>query len=72
MKTAFPIKVYLIMFHNLYKSCNLFPNEMQNIFPGMDDGSEAIYSQSADRMDKLEYNHIMTADNKLLDEVYEL
>lgn len=31
-----------------------------------------IYSQSAERMDKIEYNHIMTADNKLLDEVYEL
>ena len=61
-----------VMFHNLYKSRNSFTDEMQKIFPGMDDSSEAIYSQSADRMDKLEYNHIMTADNKLLDEVYEL
>lgn len=45
---------------------------MQKIFPGMDDNSEAIYSQSADKMDKIKYNHIMDADNKLLDEVYEL
>ena len=38
----------------------------------MDSGDEAIYSQSADRMDEIKYNHIMAADNKLLDEVYEL
>lgn len=61
-----------VMFHNLYRSHNLFSNEMQKIFPGMDDNSEAIYSQSADKMDKIKYNHIMAADNKLLDEVYEL
>ena len=61
-----------VMFHNLYRSHNLFSDEMQKIFPGMDDNSEAIYSQSADKMDKIKYNHIMTADNKLLDEVYEL
>ena len=61
-----------VMFHNLYRSHNLFSNEMQKIFPEMDDNSEAIYSQSADKMDKIKYNHIMAADNKLLDEVYEL
>lgn len=61
-----------VMFHNLYKSRNLFTDEIQKIFPGMDDSSEAIFSQSADRMDKIEYNHIMNADNKLLDEVYKL
>lgn len=53
-------------------SCNLFSDEMRKIFSKMDDSSEAIYSQSADRMDKIAYNHIITADNKLLDEVYEL
>ena len=61
-----------VMFHNLYKSRNLFLDEMHKLIPGMDDSDEAIFSQSADRMDKIEYNHIMTADNKLLDEVYEL
>ncbi len=61
-----------VMFHNLYKSCNLFSNKMQKVFPEMEDSCEAIFSQSADRMDKIEYNHIITADNKLLDEVYEL
>ena len=61
-----------VMFHNLYKSRNLFLDEMHKLIPGMDDSDEAIFSQSADRMDKIKYNHIMTADNKLLDEVYEL
>lgn len=61
-----------VMFHNLYKGRNLFSGDMQKIFPGMDNGDEAIYSQSANRMDEIKYNHIVTADNKLLDEVYEL
>ena len=61
-----------VMFHNLYKSRNLFPDDRKKVFPGMDNSDEAIYSQSADRMDDIKYNHIMTADNKLLDEVYEL
>ncbi len=61
-----------VMFHNLYKSRNLFSDEMQKIFPGMDDNSETIYSQSAYKMDEIRFNHIMIADNKLLDEIYEL
>lgn len=61
-----------VMFHNLYKGRNLFSDDMQKLLPGMDNGDEAIYSQSANRMDEIKYNHIMTADNKLLDEVYEL
>lgn len=61
-----------VMFHNLYKGHNLLPDDVQKVFPKMDSGDEAIYSQSADRMDEIKYNHIMTADNKLLDEVYEL
>ncbi len=61
-----------VMFHNLYKGHNLLPDNVQKVFPEMDSGDEAIYSQSADRMDEIKYNHIMAADNKLLDEVYEL
>ncbi len=61
-----------VMFHNLYKSRNLFSNETQNMLPGMDDENEAIYSQSAYRMDDIENNHIIIADNTLLDEVYEM
>ena len=61
-----------VIFHNLYKSHNSLSDEMQTMFLGMDDESEAIYSQSAYRMDEIKYNHIMIADNNLLDEVYEL
>ena len=61
-----------VMFHNLYKSRNLFSNETQNMLPGMDDENEAIYSQSAYRMDDIENNHIIIADKALLDEVYEM
>ena len=39
---------------------------------GMYDESEAVYSQSAYTMDEIKCNHIMIADNELLDEVYEL
>ena len=45
---------------------------MIKLLPGMDDGSGAIYSQSAYRMDEIENNHIIIADNALLDEVYEM
>jgi len=61
-----------VMLHNLYKSRNLFLDESQKIFSGMDEHSETICSQSAYKMDEIKSNHIMIADNKLLDEIYEL
>ena len=64
-----------VMFHNLYKSRNFLSDEIQKTFPGineMNDDNEAIYSQSAYRMDEIRHNLIMIADNNLLDEVYEL
>ena len=61
-----------VVFHNLYKS-RMFPSdEIQKQFFGMHDDSEAICSQSAYRMEEIGNNHIMIADNDLLDEVYEL
>lgn len=61
-----------VMFHNLYKS-RMFPSdEIQKKFLGMYDDSEAVCSQSAYRMEDIRDNHIMIADNDLLDEVYEL
>lgn len=60
-----------VLFHNLYKSQNSMSDDIQKAFPEMND-DEAIYSQSAYRMDEITHNHIMIADNKLLDEVYEL
>lgn len=61
-----------VMFHNLYKGNAELPEEMQNIFSKRSDKSDIIYSQSAYRMEEIEQNHIVIADNKLLDEVYEL
>ena len=64
-----------VLFHNLYKSRNFLSDEAQKSFLGineMNDDSEAIYSQSAYKMDEIKHNHIMIADNNLLDEVYEL
>ena len=50
---------------------NATTDDIKKAFPGIND-DEAIYSQSAYRMDEIKHNHIMIADNKLLDEVYEL
>lgn len=63
-----------VMYHNLYKGRNFLSDELKALswISGMNDDSEAIYSQSAYTMDEIRYNHIMIADNKLLDEVYEL
>lgn len=46
-----------VMFHNLFSGSG---------------NDKAIYSQSAYRMEDIEKNHIMIADNQLLDEVYQL
>lgn len=56
-----------VRFHNLYKSPNSFSDEGKNIVSGMDDGSVAIYSHSADRMDQIKNNYIMIADNKFME-----
>jgi len=61
-----------VMFHNLYKECAELSEQMQKTFYKMNGSREAIYSQSAYRMEDIEQNHIIIADNKLLDEVYEL
>lgn len=61
-----------VMFHNLYKSRGHFSDETQKKVPGMNDNIETIYSQSANKMDEIRHNHIILADNELLDEVYEL
>lgn len=61
-----------VVFHNLYKSRNFLSDEMQENCMGMYDESEAIYSESAYRMEEIKHNHIMAADNDLLDKVYEM
>lgn len=61
-----------VMFHNLYKGIAELPAEIEEIFPKKSGKNNVIYSQSAYRMGEIEQNHIMIADNKLLDEVYDL
>ncbi|EOS39538.1 hypothetical protein C808_01963 [Lachnospiraceae bacterium M18-1] len=47
------------------------PDVLQELYPEQDNYGNEIYSKSAYRMEELGPNHIMIADNKLLDEVYE-
>lgn len=61
-----------VMFHNLYKGNSGLPDELQGTFPNRNERSDEVYSKSAYRMEDLGANHIMLADSKLLDEVYNL
>ena len=62
-----------VVFHNLYKG----NSEIADIFKPMeifenDDKEIAVYSSSAYRMEDVVPNHIMIADEKLLNEVYDM
>ena len=60
---------------NLSSSCGTCVRfEAEGEFPEKNEetGEEEVYSNSAYRMEDLEANHIMMADNSLLDEVYRL
>jgi len=59
-----------VMFHNLYRGNTEMPVELGMYSQNRNERSDEVYSQSAYSMDELEPNHIMIADNKLLDEVY--
>ncbi len=58
-----------VMFHNLYKK---YEDENRSSSLDYSVQDDAIYSQSAYRMEEIEKNHIMIADNRLLDEVYDM
>ena len=60
-----------VEFHNLYRGTAEQPDMMHGVFPEEKNG-HVIYSVSAYRMDDLPFNHIMMADESLLNEVYEL
>lgn len=64
-------KQHQVQFHNLYRGTAELPDNMQSIFPEENSG-QVIYSASAYRMDDLPFNHIMIADESLLNEVYDL
>ena len=60
-----------VIFHNLYWGPSELPEPLNDIFHDRNQGA-AIYSSSASKMENLPHNHIMMADEKLLDEVYDL
>ena len=60
-----------VMFHNLYWGSSEPPEAPEDVFCDSSHGS-VIYSSSAYEMEKISHNHIMLADEKLLDEIYDL
>ncbi len=60
-----------VMFHNLYKGTSEVPDRLKNTFPDYNEREDEVYGDSAFSMDELQPNHIMLADEKLLDMVYE-
>lgn len=61
-----------VLFHNLYKGTSDIPDTMKSVFPEENDRKDEVYSISAYKMEDLGPNHIMMADNRLLDEVYNM
>lgn len=61
-----------VMFHNLYKGTSELPESLNSLAGTIDENSrnDEIYSTSAYKLEDLGANHIMLADDKLLDEVF--
>lgn len=60
-----------VKFHNLYKGTSELPDRLKGTFPDMNHRNDEVYGNSAFSMEELQPNHIMQADEKLLDIVYE-
>lgn len=60
-----------VLFHNLYWGSPELSEQLKDTLPQENFG-KVIYSSSAEKMDDLPHNHIMIADERLLDEVYDL
>lgn len=60
-----------VIFHNLYKASSRIPEELDNLCPENNKKDNEIYSHSAYKLEDLKENHIIIADSKLLDEVYD-
>lgn len=63
-----------VMFHNLYKGTEELPEAIEKSLGinGEDKGEAEVYGVSAYKMEDLRPNHIMMADDRLLDEVYDM
>ncbi len=60
-----------VQFHNLFKGTADLPDSMKSVFPNRDYRADVIYGNSAFTIEELQPNHLMSADEKLLDMVYE-
>jgi predicted ATPase len=60
-----------VQFHNLYKGTSELPDVISDVFQDRNQRSDEIYSESAYTLEALKPNHIISADEKLLDMVYE-
>ena len=58
-----------VLFHNLYWGSSELPEQLQGVFPKKN-LERVVYSVSAYKMQDLPNNHIMIADESLLNEVY--
>ena len=61
-----------VLFHNLYRASSKISERFSDTFKDDNQSEDEIYSKSAYKMEDLYPNHIMMADNKLLDEVYDM
>lgn len=59
-----------VQFHNLYKGASDLPDTLAGTFPSGEHRDDVIYGDSAFTMEQLQPNHLMRADEKLLDMVY--
>lgn len=60
-----------VVFHNFYKASSEMPEELNDLFKDKNNKEDEIYSHSGYRLEDLKENHIVMADSKLLDEVYD-
>lgn len=60
-----------VIFHNFYKASSEMSEELKDIFEDTNHKENEIYSHSAYKLEDLVENHIIMADSKLLDEVYD-
>ena len=60
-----------VRFHNLYWGTPELSEQLKDTF-SQENSGKVIYSTSANSMEDLTHNHIMLADESLLDEIYDL
>lgn len=60
-----------VIFHNFYKASSEMPEKLKDMFEDTNHKENEIYSHSAYKLEDLVENHIIMADSKLLDEVYD-